>query len=1096
MVDNIKDQVRINQQEAENKAQNLMDKVNAQHADIQQRMNEELRFLTVRDQQRIEQRELISKYYPEYGTQAGFGTGFVGGASAIAGGIAGLKLPGSRGMKLAMGTIGAGFGYVTGSSLAEQMAGTETSVSGREHLEQLKQFGQSAAYVARSDWQNSQGSILSPEAFKLDVAAPAGEIARAWKLNEKQFLPGAMDLLNSGLVESPGSSTGRSFKDVLKEAAGIFKSMQSFFGSVDIAGLSKQIQQMQMAGFTPEGMTELGRGMQNSFLAFAPDNIRSQVQASVIRQGAQMSAMGLSANVGGQAALAGYQSAYQSFGGLSGYEKSIFKTQGGLAEAISSNMTSVMQNPLLLAGRGDAMSGLRNITGNIDLTSPEGMRDYRKTIYGLSSTITQEDQIKSMDRSVESFMDMGLDRESAAEALFGSPEKARAYMIQREGFAKTMDRNIELLAGMTPETSRFVGEKELVGIASMASSTNSSNRLKGFTDMGNLGLQGTMLRHMARTRAFGSEGFSSDELSKSNMWGGYIQTRAWNRLGVSAEGVYEGAELAVGYKGDNDFQRLGITNPGEAARMAQEVSRTMEAYSEAAQGGDIDPEVEEALREVERSGGSEMLIGRLREEALTSGRGFGSTGEAAKLSREFGLNKVAKVLSDDRLRAQFLQKVEGQDKTLGVALTTTLYGARSMDPSKDMMGNLTSKLFKETRSKGALSSLAKTLKNPIVGASLFAGFTAGGAILGGVFGVGAGAIPGAIVGAKIGGWASAGATALGYGLDAIAGADEDNMTKAQAKRLNQSMYGTNAVVSMIVGSFPDSMTSTFKRLAEWNSTEKVPAARSAAKSIYGNAKDFYDNNPEVKEDEFVVTVVTKIMADLSNLVSNNEYLAQIYERYATNRTLLQRVVSVIFSYLQGHESAASSNTVVEAVGAEIRQITDNALKSTFGDADRKVAAARNLLGTTDATKVRGITARAGVEEVDVKQRENLMKSVMSVTEGTVRTTDGGETLKDPEQAANFYSALSKAAKEIQEDGITGVERQDAKVKQVLEEAGFQSSAGYQELSSIMQGIQKRNQTAKEMSGVVTDIIKQVLMDQGVKEALRTVFAPTVVTPTS
>lgn len=1085
-------QLHRNSQEAaikaDEKAKELLNSINAQHNDVQRRMNEELRFLTVRDQQRIEQKELISKYFPEYGTQSNFTTGMIGGGSAVLGGIAGLKMPGSMGMKVAMATIGAATGYVAGSGIAEQAYGTETSISGKEHLAQLKRFGPMAAYTARSDWQNSQGSILSPEAFNLDVAMPSGEIARAWNLNEEQFLPGAMDLLSSGLVEAPSAGSGRSFKTVLKEAAGIFKSMQSFFGSVDIAGLSEQIKKMQMAGFTPEGMTELGRSMQNSFLAFAPEDIRRQVQGSVIRSGAQMSAMGLSANVGGQAAVAGYQSAYGNFGGLTGYEKSMFGTQGNLAEAISANMTSVMSNPLLMAGKGDVMAGMRSLTGNIDLTSPEGMRTYRKTMYGLSSTISQSDQIESMDTAVEAYMNMGLDRESAAEAAFGDPRRARAYMIQREGFSKTMDRNIELLSNINVSNNAYVDGDTLAEISGLASSTNATARIKGFQRMGNLGLQGTILRHMARTRAWDSEGVTGSELTESNRAWGLWQSRSWGRLKSSFVGVGDAFQNAVGYKGDNDFQRLGMVAPGEAQRMAREISGTMSAYNAMASGGEADPEVEAALEELASSGGSEIIINRLKEEALTSGRGFSGTSEAANMSRSLGMSKVAKALSDDRLRGQFLQKLEGQNKRFGVGLTSTLYGARSLDATKDMMGSMTADLFKAKNAPSILRSAGEILKNPAVTTGIFATSVIAGAVFGG-------GLPGAAVGFKFGAYASAGSTALGYALTALADTDENNMSKAQAKRLNQSMYGTNLVVSMIVGSFPENLTSFFKRLAEINSTDKPEACRAAARAIYGTASRVFQSNPEMNEGDFVPRVVEEILGQLSQISVSNPYLAQIYDKYATNKVVLQRVVATIFSYLSGHASPASTETIVSAVGTEIEQISANAVKNSIGDADRKVAAARNLLETNNPGQMKTLQARAMAEETDVKRSTQLLSGIVDATKGTVTNIDGGGNLRDADQAAKFYNVLAKVSKEIRDEEITGVDAQNAKIKQALESEGFRSELGFKDLAGLLSGIQQNLKTSKELSPVVKRIVSDVLNDTDIKEAIRGAFQQINTAPT-
>jgi hypothetical protein len=237
------------------------------------------------------------------------------------------------------------------------------------------------------------------------------------------------------------------------------------------------------------------------------------------------------------------------------------------------------------------------------------------------------------------------------------------------------------------------------------------------------------------------------------------------------------------------------------------------------------------------------------------------------------------------------------------------------------------------------------------------------------------------------------------------------------------------------------------------------------------------------------------MNQLSQISVSNPYLAQIYEKYATNKVVLQRVVTTIFSYLSGHSSPASPETIVSAVGTEVEQITANSIKNSIGDADRKVSAARNLLETKNQGKVKDLQNRAMVEETDVNRQTQLMKGIMDATKGTVTNVEGGTNLQDPEQASKFYNVLIKAAQEIREEGVTGVDAQNAKVRQALEAEGFRSEMGFKDLIGLLTGVQQNLKTSKELSPVVKKIVADVLGDTDIKEAIRSAFQQTNIAPT-
>jgi len=1089
--------LKKSQEEARRSADALLNKINQQHEDIQRRMNDELRFLTTTDQRKLERAELISSYFPEYGRKSGFKEGLISGGAALVGGLVGMKIPGLSGFtRASAAAAGASFGYIASDSIMGERSGREDSISGLQHQENLRKYGPMATYTARSDWQSGI-NIMGPEAFELEVARPGGEIARAWNLNPKQFVPGAMDLLSSGLISSPSAEKGRSFNNVLKEAAGIFKSMQSFFGSVDIAGLSNQIKQMQQAGFTPGGMTDLGRQVQSSIMAFAPENIRNDMYSSVIQAGSAARSRGLAASVGGQAAITSYGSAYSSFGQLSEYDKSTFRTQSGLAGAITSNLTNVMANPLLMAGKGDMMTGINQILGNIDLTSPGGMRTYRKAIYGMSASTSASDQLDTLDSSVENYMStFGLDRESAAEALLGDPVKARAYMIQKEGFARTQEKNLSLAAAMSIHSGSFASKSELSDITGQMTSMTSSVRAAGFKKFTQLGTQRQMLSHMARARAWESESVTAEHFMGGNNLFGYLPVRPQRRLERNIRyGLSDIGEEAIGtdYFGDNDFHRLGINSPGEASKMALEVSEVLEGYSMNPER--MDPAISEAISEMNRSGASELMVGRLKEEMQSSGDPLRNPEEAAKLARKFGMNKVAAVLSDNRLRGQFLQQAEKDNKSFATSISRNLYGKASLDPTKSLLGSLTGNVFRAEKTKSVTRAMGGMLSNPLLSVGVAVGV--GALAIGATVLTGGGALAalgaGAMVGMKAGGVMTA-ISLGGLGLMALADTGEGNLSKSAAKQLNESMYGTTAVVNMIVGSLPDDITSVFGRYSEFRAGERVPAARFTSDTIYGRGKAIIEGNPDISKDEFIKTVSEEALAEFAKLSSESGFIASIYNHYTSNKGILLRLIELIYSYLSSHKSPASKATISDAVASRVQTLTASPTSNIFGEGDQKVAAARRVLEKGKPGQFSDMLGRVKFESSDVKQQQQLAKSLLSAAKDTITTADGQE-ITGVEGAQKLMATIGAAAKKIEDDDIKGEAERNKVLTDALEGGDFKSEVGYKDIVNLFRGVSTSAETIKKMSPEIALIVQNVLENDAVKAAIKGAF-PITMEPTA
>ena len=1071
--------------EARAKEQSMLQQLNVQHRATEMRMTEELRFLTVRDQQQNEQRQLLNNYYPEYGKTFGFAEGAASGASALAGGYAGLRVGGSSKMRFLTAGMGLVGGYIGGRSVAEAYSGTETSVQGRVHAQELARYGPGAAYAARSDWQGSQGQILGPESFRNEIAIPGELIANSWGLDSKTFVPGAMDLIESGLVSSPSKTKGREFRDALKDAAGIFKSMQSFFGSVDIAGLTSKIKQLQSAGFTTDDLSSLGRTMQGSSLAFAPERIRNEVYRAMEQAGSRASQMGIASSVAGQSVIAGYSSAYSEYGGLSAFDKSTFRTQQGLGSTISEVLNSTMSNPLLLAGGGDVATGLRNVTGNIDLTSPSGMREFKKTMYDVSSQMTTADQIRSLDTSVEGFMQMspGLDRESAATALLGDPKKARAYMIHREGLQSTFETNMNYMSELDFSKSRYVGENELSKIMNNATSLRSDFRKKGMLDINTLGVQGTMLRHMANVSAYSSERVGADALMEADSLAGLWSGRALNRMGStlfdeSKDSIQSG--IGTAYFGDNAFHKIGLKDPAGARRMAGEVSRVLEGYHSASVDPEgMDPGVLEALDEMESSGGSEVLLTRLKAEATTNNRGT-SAKEMSNMAIQAGLPKVAAALANDELRGQFLRGAESRSKGFSTGLTRAMYNATSLNSSKDRISKLTNDLVSPHKSSSWVGGLGETLSNPVVstGIGVVAGVATAlvGTLGSGGLGVGAAAWGGLQVASAV----AAGVGALGMGISALAGLSDDNISRAEATKMNASMYGTTLIVDLILGSFPDNLTGVWSRLTEMNKGDKLEAARAIPRTVYGSAYMIYKGNKDISEGEFVDAVVSRVTTQLRSLAKTNVYVNTVLTHYTENRGVLVNLASVMYSYLQGTESPASITEVVTSVGTKVVSLTSNVSESALGGADKRVAVARGLLAGGKGLDT--LKTRSQYSATDVAKATAFSKEFGKVIDESIVRNDGDSmSIAD---TTDVQTIVSDTMKQLQDEGVKDKKTVQARVNEALVAKGFLQVDGGEGLLDQMQGVGATLKDRGELTDAAKNIVKAVLDDEGIKSEIR------------
>jgi hypothetical protein len=1085
------------EEEARKKASETLRDLDNKHAAISERMSESLRYLTVNEQRRMEQTQLLRQYYPEYGKEAGFREGTIGGAGAIAGGYGAFRLSramghGSIGMAVmaGMGAIG---GYGLGRIGAEESAGTMTSITGLKHQDQLNRLGPMAVYAARGDWQNFQGSVPGPEYFKSSIGAPASAIAESFGLNPSQFLPGALDLMSEGIVASGSASPGRSVRDALKESAEIFKAIQAFFGTVDIAGLTGKIKQLQAAGFTPSSMTEMGRAMQRSTLAFAPEHIRELVQSMVTQSGAAFSGMGLSASLGGQSAIAGFESAFSNFGKLSDYERSVFRTQEQLGQTLTGIMGAPLSNPFLMMGGGNASRGLDRIARNFDLASPGGIRDYKKALFEVSSNIGMSEQVGIIDNGVESMMEMfpGTDRETAAQMFFQDDEKAMAYMVQYRGRGDTLARNVGMFGKM--KVSGFMNRDQMESALTRAADPRM--RLGGISAINASGGQGSMLRHMIRMRSYGGTAVTAAELAQGDtMFGvstlGYIDRRALSRLWNNVSDVpmdWADANIMSMFgkgSGEDMYSRFLNRSPMGARQLADETASVIQGYETASSSGVSSSDVKEALRTVTSSAGSSRMMRVLTEEMQTSGRGM-DYNEMAGLASSMGMNDVAAVLRDPSKRGEFMRGLEQTDNRMATVMSRSMFGSSSLDNVRRLRADMNAPVFREIKGGGTLASIGSILSNPITSTATGLVFGVAATALTAATGLGALA-----AGAKFFGIGMMGSQMLGAGFTALGGLSASGVSKEMAQKLNNEAYGVEAVVMSIVGTFPEDMFSMFKAQMLYKPEDRVEAAHGAAVAIYGKASQLYAQNPDMKETDMMQAVYTHVLASLSGISQSNGYADVLIEHYRRNGAVfLGKAIGVILSYLSGVESPETPGVIADRVREKVQGASRGWLTSVN---ERKEIEAYRLM-MKDGSTFDQIKARAGTTREEGVRASRSMEDMSRVIKENIRSASGAK-VTTAEDIQKVTTAINR--------GMAGIKPEDAgdrtKVEEAagraLAEAGYTAGEGGMErLIHLMEGVYTKSDKSMEMSTTAKRILEDILSDPGISGKLRNIFGAQLTT---
>lgn len=1040
------------------------------HENMYRHMQEQIRFTTVAEQRAMEQQALVQGYFP----QAGKTSGFMGGMlPAMVGMGAGLLTRGALGsmgygaMGQIIGGVGAGvMGYGLTSGAYEEGLGTAASASGQQGLARLQQIGPMSAYVSRQNWQADQGYIRPHDYFMASTAMPAQQIAESFGLNPAQFLPGAMDLVGQGLIAPATSAEGRGMTDVLKDAAVIFKGLQSFFGSVDIEGLKGQIGAMMQAGFTPEGMASLGRSMQASTLAFAPESVRAQIYQSMIQSGAALTQHGMSAHLGGEAAIYSHGTARYAFSGLSDYDKVLFRSPEGLGQAISTNIMREALNPLTVAGAGDPLQGMTNLAASIDMTGPGGMRRMRRAMYELSTTMSEGDLRANLDRRIRDTAEtFGLDEEDAATAVLGDPQAARAYMIEREQRGETLQRNLGIFT-----------EARIAGPAGVESLRHLYARPLTGSGIESQAMRGAL-------RYYADPHMREGDMLAEHALGGLWNRRGWDRTtsravrGVGARVSNELRELtSLDFTGEGLRQRAERQS-GRSLRdtIATELGGMFEGYGDARvqATGDLTSRFRDALNLLHSIRG-QTFVARLRE-AVNAGSTL-SMSDMAGYARELNLPELAEVLSDPQQAGAFLQAMEREGFTdVSAAITRGAFGVSSLHQSLARSIALEQDVFQRNESLGVMGTIGQVASNPMVAG-------AGGLITG----VGVSVVAGPLAGVQAGATTMSLVAGAGTGLQALARLRPGYLSRDAADQLNKSAYGEQALVWAILSLLPENFfTFTGSTFGFSNNKEdRAAAAITLVTSIYAAGRRVFRSQESIDEETFTIEVWNSVLDDLNqsqNIRGNAQLRRVVQDLQATGRERLQNTLRVLFAYLDGTNSPATPETIERIAFQNVEAAATGGAGATMQRAalNQVREGLQTGTGMTEA-----LAARVVTDPGEEARRTRLIAGMEGAVTDILRTTG---TTADRNTASRVLQAVQQGAAAL------GTEATDDALVEVAQQA-FREVTGHaldatraRDLISGLTESTKRSQRVNQLSDDTKTIIKTLLADNEIKSGLRDVL---------
>lgn len=1012
------------------------------------------------------------------------------------------KLPSSllkgsfAGALMGAATIGVmEYGDPTGAEEAARMAAYQSS-------------GAMNAYWTRGNWASSMNQPYNPSYFRTEFENPLQGAANMLGVSPAQLGPGVADLTSMGWVD--GTDKGRNAKSVIQDATVLFKSLEMFFGSVDIPGLAQKLSQMQSAGFTPDTMVRAAATMNSSIFAFAPEGIRNQVIAEATNLGGQFTAMGYAPSLGADVAVRNREVSYNQFSKLNDYSKFMFRDPSNLTGMLNNIETSFMaKNGLAgIVGNGDTLQGFMDLNSQFDLSSFKGRRDFKRQQYEMTKGMGESDILMAVTSQARNMQEMlGVDYETALEAVTGSYEGAQAVTVSLTNLAETRAKRIADLTALSPKiTSSYAraGESSIMsGVfghlpreaqAAVIRGKEGERGLQIFNGLRfntlNINSLSESDRDMAKRIMLDMDGtalsgFSAGayNLAQADMKGAiaselYSSDQAtamfpWQRMGA---GVNEAYSTFISAPGKLGAEFLGTQQENIYRRVASDTGKYIESFSRAqlsvASGGAVSnegkmiadaissvPALQSQLLEISASG---RTLGRETFAQMLTGVGLG--------------NIAALVKSNPAALGEAIQELKKRGQ-VGIANSLTYTIGQGIDIGENQLftqGTFALDFATETRGKSAIfGAAADFMSNPYV-----ATLASAGGVVTGAAGIALG-MP--IIGGTVAVLTTA-PLALGYLEQSIL---NPGISEEAADSANKKMFGLNTVVyaigSLTANLYDDDKASfggdDFFNL--FNRDAKSRDVVNLAAAIYQIAVTSFKSKQGISVTEFASSFKDKLAS--SNLSAGNQaYAAWQKKIVSENSQMLNNAISVIFAYFKGTREPANQDEFRTAFTQE--KLGDASISSAGDERTMELRSVMNALQNQgDTAKLR---QRAQSDPQSVERQKALVSGI-----GTELRSIGVD-LSDP---ATAIKAVIETEKEVASKNL-GPEARAKTLVEKLKAAGIHkiddqeiTAADAQKISDKVNQSVNNNQTMSKRVDELSTLIKELIKDNDFRSSIKTLF---------
>ncbi|MFA5021015.1 MAG: hypothetical protein WC517_03080 [Patescibacteria group bacterium] len=973
--------------------------------------------------------------------------------------------------------------WVAGTAIASGAAAvTAFEPDLMERNQAMSQFmteGPMNAYWARSNFASSGGLPYNQNSFRADFQAPLNSAANTMGLNPTQLGAGVSDLVRMGLVSGTDSNSGRNAATVINEATVIFKALESFFGSVDIAGLTQKIQAMSAAGFTPENMVKAGSALNASVFANAPADIRDAITSGAVQYGGAFSNMGLSAGLGASTYISSMQTASKSFGKLDSYNQYLFRSPEGLGGTISNAMTSYMQTYGMagLMGGGDMIAGLSKISQKYDLSNPEDLRRYKRWQWEASNSTSANTVVSTMMSQAENYANtFGVDIRSALEMITGDPQQAEAIMIQAESMSSQIGSAKTNIKGLFDRGVIRSGRD-------MNATTLSSNLWKASLGQEALMTPNALALSIAEDQLYGAGGVDADlyaETASERASGGLFNFERGlaevGGLGRRARGLARRAEAF----------RTGTTTKA-SFNAAREYQSTVLAWEEGAReivnAGGVDDDTKNIINVITQNASVRRQINEYQ------GRGGGGTfspQDIITFLQKAGLSGIAdRVQRDPKLLGRIIEgmRATGDTKIAG-ELSGMFYNgfdigasARGIDINQQLgsageYGSIEGRGF--AANAALVGAYAGAAAVPLYGAAKVAG------MINPVFGAGVATVANIATGL---GFLGVGAS---MAANAVYGA---NVSREEAKKIDESLYGNNLIVEGTVGVITilvDSFRSGFGRIKNWLTSMNRGAILAAVTEtfsdiVYNTVKNACDGKRREDYGSLINNsqqFVSVIIAAMSKAAETNSSEAEAFKvlidwfKTEEGNNALDNLVAVFFTHFKDSQTPIGKEDYKAQVLERVK-----AFGSDFTEESAKEEKYTRNVFTKKGLRQR-LMVNASTTADDARQQKNIISEFSDTLSAKYGLTGDATT-----DILRVISSEKSAA--TQDAEIKGILKNKAKTK--ISDLDVASKDVKSAFESIATGAGASAAATDQLSSQVADVLFKLKTNKDFKEAMKEIF---------